>query len=152
MVGTFYIPFYFPFGGSKHFFFLISILYKLEINFFNLLKINDAISSFFFPSNICILQKEGGKTGNMCLRHKIHIYRQLEHPMKCHRGFPDGASGKEPACQCRRHKRCRFDPWVRKIPWRRAWHSTPVFLPGESMDKGAWWVIVHKVTESTEVT
>ena len=27
---------------------------------------------------------------------------------------------------------CRFDPWVRKIPWRRAWQSTPVFLPGES--------------------
>ena len=26
------------------------------------------------------------------------------------KGFPGGASGKEPACQCRRHKRCRFDP------------------------------------------
>ena len=32
----------------------------------------------------------------------------------------------------RRHKRCGLDPWVRKIPWRRAWQSTPVFLPGES--------------------
>ena len=49
-----------------------------------------------------------------------------------HLGFPGGASGKEPTCQCRRHKRCRFDPWVRKIPWRRAWQPTPVFLPGES--------------------
>ena len=39
---------------------------------------------------------------------------------------------KEPACHCRRRKRCRFDPWVRKIPWRRAWQPTPVFLPGES--------------------
>ena len=29
-------------------------------------------------------------------------------------------------------KRCGFDPWVRKIPWRRAWQPTPVFLPGES--------------------
>ena len=38
-------------------------------------------------------------------------------------------SGKEPACQCRRR---RFDPWVRKIPWRRRWQSTPVFLPGKS--------------------
>ena len=36
------------------------------------------------------------------------------------RGFPGGASGKEPACQCRRHKRCRFDPWVKKIPLGRA--------------------------------
>jgi len=24
-----------------------------------------------------------------------------------------------------------FDPWVRKIPWRREWLPTPVFLPGE---------------------
>ena len=35
-------------------------------------------------------------------------------------GFPGGASGKEPVCQCRRHKRCRFNSWVGKIPWRRA--------------------------------
>ena len=39
--------------------------------------------------------------------------------------------GKEPACQCRRPKRHGFDPWVRKIPWRRARQPTPVFLPGE---------------------
>ena len=36
------------------------------------------------------------------------------------------------SCQCKRHKRCRFDPWVWKIPWRRTWKSTPVFLPGET--------------------
>ena len=42
------------------------------------------------------------------------------------------ASGKEPASQCRRLKRCGFDPWVRKIPWRRAWPPTPVFLTGAS--------------------
>ena len=29
-------------------------------------------------------------------------------------------------------ERLGFDPWVRKIPWRRAWQPTPVFLPGES--------------------
>ena len=34
--------------------------------------------------------------------------------------FPGGANGKESACQCRRCKRCRFNSWVRKIPWRRA--------------------------------
>ena len=33
---------------------------------------------------------------------------------------------------CLRLRRHRFDPWVGKIPWRRAWQSTPVFLPGES--------------------
>ena len=42
------------------------------------------------------------------------------------------ASGKEPTCQCRRRKRLEFDPWVGKIPWRRAWQPTPVCLPGES--------------------
>ena len=46
--------------------------------------------------------------------------------------FPGGASGKEPTCQCRRHKRYEFDPWVGKIPWRRAWQLTPIFLLGES--------------------
>ena len=30
-----------------------------------------------------------------------------------------------------RDKRCGFDPWVRKIPWKRAWHPTPVYLPGK---------------------
>ena len=45
---------------------------------------------------------------------------------------PGGASGKEPACQCKRDKRWGFDPRVGKIPWRRAWQPTPVFLPGES--------------------
>ena len=47
-------------------------------------------------------------------------------------GFPGGTSGKDLTCQCRRHKRCRFNPWVGKIPWRRAWQPTPGFLPGES--------------------
>ena len=36
---------------------------------------------------------------------------------------------KEHACQCRRHG---FDPWVRKIPRRRKWQPTLVFLPGKS--------------------
>jgi len=40
------------------------------------------------------------------------------------KGFPGGVSGKESTCY-------RFDSWVRKIPWRRAWQPTPVLLPGE---------------------
>jgi len=46
--------------------------------------------------------------------------------------FPCGAGSKEPACQCRRHKRCGVNPWVGKIPWKRAWQLTPGFLLGES--------------------
>ena len=47
-------------------------------------------------------------------------------------GFPGGASGKQPACQSRKWRRCGFDPWVGKMPWRRTRQPTPVFLPGES--------------------
>ena len=47
-------------------------------------------------------------------------------------GFPGGASDKESAYQCTRCKRQRFDPWIGKIPWRRAWQTTPVFLSRES--------------------
>ena len=47
-------------------------------------------------------------------------------------GFPGGTDSKESACQCRTHRKCWFDPWVRKIPWRRKWQLTPVFLPGKS--------------------
>ena len=41
-------------------------------------------------------------------------------------------SDNEPVCQCRRCKRRGFNPWVRKIPWRRKWQPSLVFLPGES--------------------
>ena len=51
-------------------------------------------------------------------------------------GLPRWHNGKESACQCRRCSRNGFDPWVRKIPWRRKWQPTPVFLPGES--HGQW--------------
>ena len=48
------------------------------------------------------------------------------------RGFTGDTHGKEATCQCRRCKKGAFDPWVGKIPWTRAWQSTPIFLPGES--------------------
>ena len=50
----------------------------------------------------------------------------------CITGFPGGISGKELTGQCRRCKRHGFDTRVRKIPWRRAWKPTPIFLSGES--------------------
>ena len=43
--------------------------------------------------------------------------------------FTSGSDGKESASV----QRPWFIPWVRKIPWRRAWQPTPVFLPGESL-------------------
>ena len=46
-------------------------------------------------------------------------------------GFPGGNSGKESACQCRRHKSHGFDPWVEKILSSKKWQPTPVFLLGK---------------------
>ena len=47
------------------------------------------------------------------------------------RGFPGGARNKESTRQCRRYKGCRFELWVRRIPWSRKRQPTPVLLPGE---------------------
>ena len=70
-------------------------------------------------------------------------------------GFQGGTNGKEPTCQCRRHKRCRFDPWAMKIPWRRACQPTPVLMLRESHGQrslkgyGPWGC---KQLDMTEVT
>ena len=48
-----------------------------------------------------------------------------------HISLPRWHSGKESAYQFKRHRKCGFNPWVRKIPWRRIWQPTPVFLPGK---------------------
>ena len=71
------------------------------------------------------------------------------------KGFPGGASGKEPTCQCRRCESRGFNPWVGKIPWRRAWQPHPIFLPGEFhgqrnlVDYSPW---SYKELDTTEVT
>ena len=44
-------------------------------------------------------------------------------------GFPGSSAGKESACNAGNPG---FDSWLRKIPWRRAWQSAPVFSSGES--------------------
>ena len=53
-----------------------------------------------------------------------------------HSSFPSGSAGKEPVCQCRRLKRHRLDPWVRKILWRRKWQLAPVSLQKNPADRG----------------
>ena len=79
--------------------------------------------------------------------------RRLISKLSCLTDFPGGTRTKEPAWQCRRHKRRGFDPSVGKIPWRRAWQRTPVFLPGESHGQrslaghSSWG---HKESDTTE--
>ena len=60
-------------------------------------------------------------------------------------GFLSGSDSKKFACNAGDPG---FDPWVRKIPWRREWQPTPVFLPGKSHGQRNWLATVHEVTES----
>ena len=61
-------------------------------------------------------------------------------PTKLLLGFPGGSAIKNlPAVQELQVKRVQS-----KIPWRRKWQPTPVFLPGKSMDRGAWQATVHE--------
>ena len=61
-------------------------------------------------------------------------------------GFPGGASGKEPAFQCRRQE---FDPWDRKIPWRGGYSNSLQYSCLENpLDRGALWARVHRVAKS----
>ena len=68
--------------------------------------------------------------------------------------FADGTVLKKSACQC---KRCRFNPWVGKITWRKKWQSTPVFLPrkfpGQKSLVGysAWGCKKSNITEHTRM-
>ena len=70
-------------------------------------------------------------------------------------GFPSSTSGQELACQCKRHKKCRFYPWVGKSPWKRARQLTPVFLPGEAHKQRSlvgYSPQGHEESDMTEVT
>ena len=60
-------------------------------------------------------------------------------------GFPGGSSGKESDCQCRRRKRCRFDPWVRKIPGGGHGNPLQISFLENPMDRGAWRPTVHRL-------
>ena len=63
-------------------------------------------------------------------------------------GLPRWLNGKESVYQCRRHKRCRLDPWVRKILWRRKWHLFQCSCLENSMDSGTELATVHGVAKS----
>ena len=98
-----------------------------------------------------ILRGGGAKNSAFLTNSSDNSHLQSLRPAGLIQGFPDSSDGKESACnagdlgstqvalvvkklacQYRRHKRCRFNPWGGKSPWRRKWQLTPVFLPGES--------------------
>ena len=64
----------------------------------------------------------------------IHINRWITETIRLYPTrllCPWWLSGKESACQGKRHRRRRFNPWVRQIPWSRRWQHTPEFLSGK---------------------
>ena len=65
------------------------------------------------------------------------------------------ASGKEPVSQNWSYKRHGFDPWIGKIPWRRAWQPTPVFFlenPHEQRSLAGYSLSGLKELDMTEAT
>ena len=64
--------------------------------------------------------------------------------------FPGGSSDKEPTCQCRKHKRRKFDPWVGKIPCRRPGQGNPLQYSRleNPRDRGAWWAAAQGAAKS----
>ena len=100
-----YLPFLLP---------LLSSLFKVPA--FKMFAYFNYLKSFWEQKGLCSVQPIN----------ELKINRSF-YCLGC--GLARWLSGKESACQCRRH---RFHFWVGKIPWRRKWQPTPVFLPGES--------------------
>ena len=63
-------------------------------------------------------------------------------------GFPGGINGKQTTCQCRRHKRYGFYPWVEKIPGEGHGYPLQYSYLENLMDRGAWWATVERVAKS----
>ena len=76
----------------------------------------DIIGSELIPNNAVYNRKSNGSA--VCSVFPVNWASQVAQK----------ESGKESACQCRRH---RFDRALKKIPWSRKWQPTPVFLPGK---------------------
>ena len=80
---------------------------------------------------------------------KYSEYHQKLKEVTIYSGIPLWLGGRESTCCCRRH---RFHPWVRMVPWRRAWQPTAVFLPENPMDRGVWQATVLGVTKESNTT
>ena len=66
----------------------------------------------------------------------------------CIMGFPGGTSDKEPTCQCRRHKRCRFNLGSGRSHGGGPGNQLQYSCLGNPMNTGIWWATVHRVTKS----
>ena len=81
------------------------------------------------------LQYSGLENSTDCIVHRVtkSQTRLRDFHTSLHvKGPPRWLSSKEFACQCKRIRRCRFNHWAGKIPWRSKWQPVPAFLLGKS--------------------
>ena len=71
------------------------------------------------------------------LKIRVIIFHNVQNYMKFKFQCAGGTVVKESPYQCRGHKRHEFSSWVGKIPWRREWQPTPVFLSGKIHSQGS---------------
>ena len=64
-------------------------------------------------------------------------------------GLPWWLCCKEPTCQCRR---CEFDPWLNKFPWRRKCNPLQYSCLQNCMDRGVWWATFHGIAKDLDTT
>ena len=93
---------------------------------------NQILRRFFHPPQTCKNQKSTDYGKKNYFKHNTIQNLHFTERYSLERDFPGGSVVKESAFQCRRCRRHWFNPWVRKIPWRRKWQPAPVFLPGKS--------------------
>ena len=80
--------------------------------------------------------KQLDTTEQLTLTHLLYLYcirissQRLKIKRKSLR-LPRWLNGKESTCQCKKHRRQGFHPWVKKSPWSRKWQPSPVLLPGK---------------------
>ena len=84
-------------------------------------------STLFKMRSPSVKNKQTNKQTWVCTPNGWMLIYKFKHEL----GLPRWCSGKESACQCRKHKGRGFDPCMGKIPWRRKWQLTPIFLPGK---------------------
>ena len=71
----------------------------------------------------------------------LTVTQYISKPGSLSLGFPGGSVIKESPRQCRKHKRHRFHPWVKKVPWRRKCLRTLQYsCLGNPMERRAWWL------------
>ena len=105
------------------------------------------ISSLGCANPLNIMPRDNKSSSIVVELEFIDIYGVLLLCQIIREAFQVALAVKKLPCQ-NRHKRHRFDPWVGKIPWRRAWQPTPVFLLGESHGQRSLAAVVHRATKS----